>query len=178
MHPDLVGEAVALLAIARSAGGDDVLPDRFASATARDDVVDRQAWPARAAVLAGPAVPGQDRLARDAAPVDVSRDPHEADQADHLRPVDAHRLGAENVVATLEHLGLLLQDEDQRPAHRADVEWLVARVQDQHPPPGQAAGGGYRYFAVDLPVLGGIVAVQKGSLMAIDADAGVAVLRF
>ena len=105
---------------------------------------------AGAAVLAGPAVARQHRLAGDPAAVDVARDAHEADQPDHLGPVEAHRLGAQDVVAALEHLGLLLQDQHQGAADGADVERLVARVEDQHPPPGQAAGGGYRYLAVSL----------------------------
>ena len=108
-------------------------------------------------------------------PVDVAGDAHEADQADHLGPVDAHGLGAEHVVAALEHLRLLLEEQDQRPAHGADVERLVARVQDQNPPAGQAAGGVYRYLAVGLPVRGGVVAVQMAVAVAVDRAGGVAV---
>ena len=43
VHLDLAGEAVALAAVAGRAGGDDVLPDRFAAAAAGDDVVDGEA---------------------------------------------------------------------------------------------------------------------------------------
>src|SRR5262249_21713436 len=40
MHVNLARQAVALAAVAGCAGGDDVLPDGFATAAAGDDVVD------------------------------------------------------------------------------------------------------------------------------------------
>ena len=124
----------------------------------------------RAAVLAGPAVAGEDGLAGDAPAVDVARDADEADQADHLRAVEPHGLGAQDVVSVLEHLRLLLEEEDERPSHRADVEGLVARVEDQHPSAGQAAGGGYRYLGVCIPIPSQVVAVLMGGLMAVDRN--------
>ena len=90
-----------------------------------------------AAVLADPAVAGEHGLAGDPAPVDVARNADEADQADHLGAVEPHRLRAQHAVALLEHLGLLLQDQDQRAADGADVERLVAGVEDEHPPAGE-----------------------------------------
>ena len=122
------------------------------------------------AVLAGPTVAGEYCLASDAPAVDVARDPHEADQADHLGTVEPHGLRAEHVVAVREDLRLLLEEQDERAPDRADVQWLVARVQDQHPPAGQAAGCGYRYLGVGISVLGGVVAVLMGGLMAVDRN--------
>ena len=68
------------------------VPARRAALRARDDVVDREVR-ARAAVLARPAVAGEDRAARDLAPVRVARhvdvghepDDHRAGQARVLR---------------------------------------------------------------------------------------------
>ena len=115
-----------------------------------------------AAVLAGPAVAGEDRLAGDAPAVDVPGHPDEADQADDLGAVEAHRLGAQDAVAVLEHLGLLLEQEHQGPPHGADVERLVARVEDQDPPARQPPGGGYRYLGVDVRVVRcGLVAIRR-----------------
>ena len=91
------------------------------------------------------------------------------DQADHLRAVEPHRLRAEDIVAMLENLGLLLQDQDQGASHRADVERLVARVEDQHSPARQPAGGGYRYLAVPLGVMGRVVTVPRAHRVAVDA---------
>ena len=170
MHADLVGETVALLAVAGRAGGNDVLPDRLTAAAPRNDMVHGETRLARAAVLTGPAVARQHGLAGDPAAMDVARDPDEADQPDHLRPVESHRLRAQNAVTALEHLGLLLEQEDQGAPHGADVEGLVARVEDQHPSAGQAAGGGYCYLAVDVTVLSRLVAVLMGGLMAVDRN--------
>src|SRR5512134_2987437 len=103
MHPDLLREPVSLPAVAGCAGGDDVLPYRLTAAAARDHVVHGQARPVGAAVLAGPAVSGEHRLAGDPAPVDVPGDADEADQPDHLWPVEPHRLRAEDAVTLLEH---------------------------------------------------------------------------
>ena len=45
--------------------------------------------------------------------------------------VEPHRLRAQDPVAALEHLGLLLQDQDQGAADGADVERLVGGVEDE-----------------------------------------------
>ena len=47
VHPRLARHPVALLAVARRARGDDVLPHRLAPAAARDHVVDGEAWSPR-----------------------------------------------------------------------------------------------------------------------------------
>src|SRR5262249_43920096 len=126
MHADLLRQPVALLAVAGSTRGDDVLPYRLAATAPGDDVVDGQARLAGTAVLTGPAVAGEHSLAGDPAAVDVARDADEGDQPDHLGPVDPHRLGAKHAFAVLKHLCLLLQDQDQRPSNGAHVERLIA----------------------------------------------------
>ena len=95
VHLDLAGQAVALAAVAGGAGGDDVLPDRLAAAAAGDDVVDGEAGLARAAVLAGPGVAGEDGAAGDLAAVGLARDPHVVDQADHVGALHRHVLGVQ-----------------------------------------------------------------------------------
>src|SRR5262249_62379671 len=72
MHASLAGEHAPLLAVARSAGGDDVLPHRLAAATSRDHVVDGQPRLRRAAVLTRPRIAREHRLAGDLAPMDVA----------------------------------------------------------------------------------------------------------
>src|SRR5204862_698750 len=59
VHADLLGQRVALAAVAGRARRDDVLPGRGAALRAGDDVVDGEVG-ARAAVLAGPAVARED----------------------------------------------------------------------------------------------------------------------
>ena len=86
----------------------------------------------RAAVHALPAVAREHRAAGDLALVAVARDAHVGHEPDHDRlrqraggPVQVGR-------ADLDDLGLLLQQQHRRAAHRADVDRLVRRVEDQH----------------------------------------------
>src|SRR5688500_13651991 len=78
VHVDLVREPVALAAVARRAGGDDVVPARAAALRARDHVVDGEAR-AGTAVLALPAVAREHGAPGDLALVRVARDPHVGD---------------------------------------------------------------------------------------------------
>src|SRR6185312_10537247 len=71
VHAGLTGQAVGLAAVARGAGGDDVVPAGGAALGAGDHVVDRQVR-TRAAVLAGPAVAREDGPPRDLAAVGVA----------------------------------------------------------------------------------------------------------
>src|SRR5262249_58690197 len=80
---------------------------------------------------------------------------------------EPHRRGAGAAVAALEAPPFFLQREARGPPHRADVERLVACVQDEDPAAGQAAGRGYRYLAVRLPILHRVTAVLMGGLMAV-----------
>src|SRR5215213_3530712 len=131
-HSRDVGEGVALAAVAGGAGGDDVLPAGVPAFGARDHVVDRQ-LAAGAAVLAGPVVAGEDRAAGDLAAVRVAGDAHVADEPDHDRPRNGAAARMQHELAVLEHLGLLLQEQHDRPSDGADVDRLERRVQYEHP---------------------------------------------
>ena len=133
VHLDLAREAVALAPVAGGAGGDDVLPDRFAAAAAGDHVVDGEPGLLRAAVLAGPGVPREDRPAGDFSAVGLARDPHVADEADHVGPLDRHVLGVKRALLLLEQLGLFLQQQHGGAPQRADVDRLIGRIEDQDP---------------------------------------------
>src|SRR5690349_9172736 len=132
VHVDLLGQAVALAAVAGGAGGDDVLPDRLAAPTAGDDVVDREAGLAGAAVLAGPGVAGEDGAAGDLAPVRFARDAHVVDEADHVRPLHRHVLGMDRPLAPLEQLRLFLQEQHGSPSQRANVDRLIRCVEYEY----------------------------------------------
>jgi len=88
---------------------------------------------ARAAVLAGPAVAGEHGASRDLAPVRVARHVDVADQADHDRARERRALGVQLPHASLEQLGLLLEQQHDGAAHRAHVDRLIRGVQNEHP---------------------------------------------
>src|SRR5687768_15855336 len=98
MHRRLARHPVALLAVAGSAGGDDVLPYGLAAAAAGDDVVDGQPGRLVAAVLTRVGVAREHGLTGDLPPVDVARDPHVADQADHAGALELDLLGVQRPV--------------------------------------------------------------------------------
>src|SRR5438876_2538215 len=131
MHAYLLEQAVALTQVARSAGGDDVLPDRLAPAAPRHDVIQGQPAPVLAAVDAAPAVAREERPPRDL-PLHRAWHPHVLDEPDHMRPGIGVARRAERLVELLEHLGLALEHEDVRPSHGRHVQWLVARVEDEN----------------------------------------------
>ena len=98
-------------------------------------MVHGQARRLAAAVLAGPGVAREHRLAGDLATVDVTWDPHIADQPDHARALEDEALGVECPLAELDHLRTLLEQQDGGPPKIADVDRLVARIEDQDPSP-------------------------------------------
>jgi DNA gyrase subunit A len=102
VHVNLPRQAVALSSVAGCAGGDDVLPDRLAAAAAGDHVVDGEAGFARAAVLTGPGVAGEDGAAGDLAAVGFAGDPHVVDEADHVGAIHRHVLGVDCPLAALQ----------------------------------------------------------------------------
>ena len=130
-HARLLEQPVALAMVARCARGDDVLPDRCAATRARDDVVERQAVAAGSAVPALPAVPGEQHAAGDP-PGHRARHAHVCDQPDDVRTRERRRRGAELAVACLEDLGTALPDEHVRTTERADVQRLVACIEDEY----------------------------------------------
>src|SRR5215210_3276404 len=144
VHVDLVRQPVALAAVARRAGGDDVVPPRASALGARDHVVDREAR-AGAAVLALPAVARKDGAPGDLALVRIARDPHVRDEPDDHRPRQRARRPVQVAAADLDDLGLALEQEHRRSSDLADVDRLVRRVEDEHttPRPTAAAVGGW-----------------------------------
>ena len=129
-HARLFEQTIALAMVARSAGGDHVLPDGGAPARPRDDVVERQPVSTRPAVRALPPVTREEDAARDS-PGDTARNPDVRPEADHVRPLKARARGAERPVVALEDLRLALPDEYVRAAERTDVQGLVARIEDE-----------------------------------------------
>ena len=105
-------------------------PER-AALGARDHVVDGQRG-ARAAVLARPAVAGEHGAARDLPLVRVARDLHVGDEPDHDRLGERAVGPVQRLAADLDHLGLLLQEQDRGAPHGAHVDGLVRRVEHQH----------------------------------------------
>ena len=150
MHRGLARHPVALAAVARRAGGDDVLPRRRPAAAAGDHVVDGQPGGLAAAVLAGVGVASEHRLAGDLAPVHVARDADVANQPDHARAIELEPLGVQRPLPPLDHLGSRLEHEHGGAPDRADVDRFVARVEDQDPPahPASAGRAGRDYLGV------------------------------
>src|SRR5207342_2959274 len=85
----------------------------------------------RAAVDAFPAVPREQRAPGDL-PLNRARHAHVVDEPDHVRPDEARFGGTERLVEALDDLRLAFVDEHVRPPHRANVERLVTRVQDEN----------------------------------------------
>src|SRR5687768_4011274 len=131
MQAGVLEQPVALAEVARRARGDDVLPDRLPALRAGHDVVERQPPGRGAAVDATPAVTGEERAPRDL-PLDRAGHPHVLDEPDHVRPDVRVGRGAQALRQALEDLGLALPDEDVRTPNRADVQRLVACVQDEY----------------------------------------------
>jgi hypothetical protein len=63
----------------------------------------------------------------------IARDLDEGHQSDDHRAGNRRVLGAQLPRGVLEHLGLVLEQEDRRPPHRADVDRLEGRIEDEHP---------------------------------------------
>ena len=57
---------------------------------------------------------------------------HVLHEPDHVRPLEGVAGRAERLVELLEHLGLALEHEHVCTTHGCDVQWLVARVQDEY----------------------------------------------
>ena len=131
VQPGQVKRPVALLAVARRARGDEVVPRVGAALGARHDVVDGEV-PGAAAVLAAVPVAGEDRAPRDACGGGAARDVDVGVEADDERDLVGAALAAQRGAGLLEHLGLVLEQQHDSSPHRTDVERLVGGVQDQH----------------------------------------------
>src|SRR3954454_12354783 len=148
MHARLARRLVALPAVTGGTRGDDVLPHRLPAAAARDHVVDREASRLAPAVLARPGVASEHRLTGDLAPVHVARDAHVADEPDHAGSLKREAFRVKRSLAALEDLRALLQHQHGGPSDVADVDRLIACVQDQDP----AADAEVRSVAVQVTV--------------------------
>src|ERR1700733_12530610 len=131
-HARLARQRIALAAVAWRARRDDVVPARATALGPGDHVIDGQVR-ARPAVLAGPVVAGEHGAARDLAPVRVARDPHVADEPDHHRTDHRRARGVEFPLGPLDHLGLVLEEQNHCASDGADVDRLVCGVQHEHP---------------------------------------------
>src|SRR5262249_14686635 len=124
----LAWETVFLARVARAAARHDVLPRVRAAARTRDHVVDVLGRPV--AVLATVTVAREHRAARQRHPV-AMRHPHEVDEPDHRGHGHDGALGVELGTVALDHLGLLLQHEDDRSPNGHDAQRLEAGIQQQ-----------------------------------------------
>src|SRR5437879_5917663 len=98
VHARLLRQPITLTAVTGCAAGDDVVPRGPATPRTGDDVVDGEVVVAAAAVLAGPAVAGEDRTARDLAAVRVARHVDVLHQPDHGRARHLEVLGMQAVL--------------------------------------------------------------------------------
>jgi hypothetical protein len=127
----LLGEAVLFARVAGATGGDDVVPRVLPAPGPGHDVVD--VLGAVVAVLAAVAVAGEDGPARERHPV-AERHPYEVHEADHGGDGEDGPLGVELTTVAGDDLGLVLEHEDDGPAHRHDAERLEAGVEQQRSP--------------------------------------------
>ena len=86
---------------------------------------------AAAAVDAPPAVAGEERSSGNL-PLHRPRHPDVVDEADHMRSLEGRGGRMERQVVLLQDFGLALEHEDVCAPNRADVQRLVARVQDEN----------------------------------------------
>ena len=127
----LLGEAVLLAGVTGATRGDDIVPGVLAAPGAGHDVVD--VLGAVVAVLTTVAVAGEDGPPRQGDAV-AEGHPHEMHEADHGGDGKDGALGVELTPVAGDDLGLVLQHENDRPAHRHDAERLEAGVEQQRSP--------------------------------------------
>ena len=98
-HAGFGGGPVALAAVARHAGADDVFPRGFAAPVARDDMVEIEVLAVEfvAAILAGVVVALEDVVAREFH--FLLRHPVEEEEQNHLGNADGERDGADHIAA-------------------------------------------------------------------------------
>jgi hypothetical protein len=91
-------------------------------------VVERERAADPAAVLAGPAIPGEDRTPRDLAAMSISRYSHVGGQPDHDRPRHRQRLRVKVAIVALDDLCARLEHEHGCAPHGTDVDRFERRV--------------------------------------------------
>jgi hypothetical protein len=137
-HSNLARQRIALAAVAGSARCDDVLPTGGTTLRARNDVVHRQVG-ACATVLTGPVVAREHGTPGDLAAVCIPRDADVGHETNHHRSSHRSRGRAKLPFRVLDDLRFFFEQQHDRPPHRADVDRLEGRVQDEHPPGGKSA---------------------------------------
>jgi len=93
-------------------------------------VIEREPTPARSAVGTLPPVAREEHAPRDSTS-DASGYANVRHESNHVRPSELSARGADRTLVALEDLGFALPDEHVRTAERADVQGLVARVEDE-----------------------------------------------
>jgi len=170
--PRVLRPAVLLLRVAPATRRDDVLPTVLTTTRPRDDVI--EVLGRRAAVLAGPRVPGENGAPGEwgLGPV---RDPDEVPEPEYRWSFDLVPLGTEDHAIGDDDLRLLLQDEHHRPPGGHDCQRLVGRVEyerSSHSGPAASIASGLRNPAQVLesaksqgcnPAEGGGWIVSEGS---------------
>src|SRR5215213_5736272 len=126
-HPRFGRELTPLAMVARLARGDEIVPGVHSAAGARHDVVDGQVVTLPPTVLAGVAVTDKDLTPRElhARPRPVDQINH----ADHRRRRKRARGRLHDPAVGLENLRLAIEDEQDRPAHVADVQRFVVLIE-------------------------------------------------
>src|ERR1700722_9190848 len=132
MHTRLARKHVALAPVARRARSHDVLPTGCPALRAWNHGVDSDIR-ARPAVLAHPTVSREHGATCDLAAVGVARNVHVAHESDHHGSRERGTLGMKLPQATLDQLGLLLEQEHYCASYRAHVDRLEGGVEDEHP---------------------------------------------
>jgi hypothetical protein len=132
----VLGPTVLLSGIAPSARRNDVVPAVRAALGPRDDVI--EVLGRTAAVLAGPRVAGEESATGQRG-VRPERHVHEMAQTDDRWRLDLVSLGAKYHPVRYEHLGLVLQDEDDCPPGRDHCKRLMRRVEYERSSHGQGA---------------------------------------
>src|SRR5258708_2296550 len=133
LQPDLLGCVIALLAIARDAAGDDVVPTLVAAASDGDHVVERElggSEPA-SAVLTTVIVPGVDVGPGEGDVGEGTFHPDVTEQAKHRRELDPYRDAADLPVVDGDDLHLALEEHGDGLLPRNDPQGLVGRVEHQ-----------------------------------------------
>ena len=144
---ELVEELVALAAVAVVAAGDEVFPGGEAAAGAGEDVVEGELAGGEddLAVLAHVAIAQEDVFAGEGA--GLVRDAAVFEEADDRGHGDAQALGVEGGALLFFGAGDALEHEDEGAAGAADVDGLVAGVEDED---GRLHGGLAKDTGADL----------------------------
>src|SRR4051812_13093221 len=132
-HPCFVRRAAALLAVARDAAGDDVVPVLAAALRHRNHVVERQLGCREAvvAVLARVVVARVDVRARERDVVETALDFDETEEADDRGQLEAEGHRPYLAVMNRDHLHLPLAPERHRLLPVDDLQRLVRSVEEE-----------------------------------------------